>query len=138
MSKQRLYQLVILLSILAYGWLIYNSFFLSTNEEGITVCWFKTISGLPCPACGSTSGIVEIFKGNFHKAFHYNPFAFSSLLILIISSFWVIYDLIFKKDSFYKFYLTVNNKLKKKRIIIPIILLFLIIWAWNIYKFLNS
>ena len=134
MPKRHLYQLVALLSILAYGWLIYNSFFLNTGEEGIIVCWFRTISGLPCPACGSTSGMVEIFKGHFHKAFQYNPFAFSSLLILIIASLWVSYDIVLKKDGFYKFYLTVNEKLKKKRIIIPIILLFLIIWMWNIYK----
>lgn len=134
MPKKQLYQLVALLSVLAYSWLIYNSFFLNTNEEGITICWFKTISGLPCPACGSTAGIVEIFKGHFHKAFHYNPFAYSSLFILIVASLWVIYDIVLKKDGFYKFYLSANNKLKKKRIIIPIILLFLIIWIWNIYK----
>ncbi|MRT91697.1 DUF2752 domain-containing protein [Ancylomarina sp. 16SWW S1-10-2] len=138
MPKQRLYQLVSLLSVLAYGWLIYNYFFLNTSEEGITLCWFKTISGLPCPACGSTSGIIEIFKGNFHKAFYNNPFAFSSLVILIVSSFWVAYDLILTKEGFYKFYIKINNKLKKKRIIIPIILLFFIVWIWNIYKFLNS
>jgi len=134
MPKKHLYQLVSLLSVLAYTWIIYNSFFLKIDEEGIIVCWFRTISGLPCPACGSTSGIVEIFKGNFYKAFHYNPFAFSSLIILLISSLWVSYDIVLKKDGFYKFYLTVNEKLKKKRIIIPIILLFLIIWVWNIYK----
>ncbi|MGZ2368882.1 DUF2752 domain-containing protein [Ancylomarina sp. YFZ004] len=134
MPKKQLYPFVALLSVLAYGWLIYNSFFLNTSEEGITICWFKTISGLPCPACGSTSGIIEIFKGHFHKAFQYNPFAYSSLLILIIASLWVSYDIVLKKDGFYKFYLTVNEKLKKKRIIIPIILLFLIIWIWNIYK----
>ena len=134
MPKKHLYQLVSLLSVLAYTWIIYNSFFLKIDEEGIIVCWFRTISGLPCPACGSTSGMIEIFKGNFYKAFHYNPFAFSSLIILIFSSLWVSYDIVLKKDGFYKFYLTVNEKLKKKRIIIPIILLFLIIWVWNIYK----
>jgi len=134
MPKKHLYQLVASLSILAYGWLIYNFIFLNTGNGGFIVCWFKTISGLPCPACGSTSGIVEIFKGNFHKAFQYNPFAYSSLLILIVASVWVSFDIISQKDGFYKFYLTVNEKLKKKRIIIPIILLFLIIWAWNIYK----
>lgn len=136
MPKKKIYGLVILLSVLAYSWLIYNAFFHKIGEEGITLCWFKTISGLPCPACGSTNGIVEIFRGNFYKAFQYNPFAFSSLIILIVSSFWVIYDLIFKKDGFYKFYSAVNDKLQKKRIIILIILLFLIIWIWNIYKFL--
>lgn len=138
MPKQRLYQLVSLLSVLAYGWLIYNFFFLKTSEEGITLCWFKTISGLPCPACGSTMGIIEILKGNFHKAFYYNPFAFSSLIILIVSSFWVVYDIIFTKEGFYRFYLKINDSLKKKRIIIPIILLFIIVWAWNIYKAINS
>lgn len=137
MPKNKIYGLVILLSVLAYSWLIYNAFFHKIGEEGITLCWFKTISGLPCPACGSTSGIIEIFKGNFYNAFQYNPFAFSSLIILITSSLWVMLDLILKKDSFYKFFLIINDKLKKKRIIIPIILLFLIIWAWNIYKSLN-
>jgi len=134
MPRTRLYGLVILLSILAYSWLIYNLFYLNVSEKAITVCWFKTLSGLPCPACGSTSGIIEIIRGNFSQAFQYNPLSFSSLFILIFASIWVVSDLIRKKDGFHHFYLTINNQLKKKRIIIPIILLFISIWIWNIYK----
>jgi len=134
MLKKNLYQLVILLSVLAYSWLIYNSFFLNTCEGGITVCWFKTISGLPCPACGSTSGIIEIFKGHFLQAFQLNPFSYSSLFILMGSSMWVMYDLIFKKEGFYQFYLNVNIHIKKKRIFIPLLILILSIWIWNIYQ----
>ncbi len=134
MLKKHLYQLVALLSVLAYGWLIYNSFFLSTSEEGITICWFKSLSGLPCPACGSTSGMVEIFKGNFLNAFQLNPFAYSSLFILIGSSIWVVRDLIFRKDSFYQFYLKVNAYIKQKKVFIPLIILILSIWMWNIYR----
>jgi len=137
MPKKKLYGLVILLSILAYSWLIYNFYFLNSSKDGITVCWFKILSGFPCPACGSTSGMIEIFKGHFAQAFQYNPFSFSSLFILLFSSGWVVADLIRKKDGFYHFYHTINNQLKKKRIIIPIILLFIIIWIWNIYKALN-
>lgn len=134
MPKNKLYGLVVCLSILAYTWIIYNSFFLINSEEGITICWFKTISGLPCPACGTTGGMVEIFKGNFLEAFHLNPFAYSSLFLLVFASIWVILDLIRKKDGFYLFYLSTNTKLKKKRIIIPIILLILSVWIWNIFK----
>lgn len=134
MPKHKLYKLVILLSTLAYSWLIYNSFFLSTCEEGITICWFKTLSGFPCPACGSTSGIIEILKGNFINALQLNPFAYSSLFVLIYASIWVVYDLIFKKESFYQFFIKVNTHIKKKRFFIPLIILILSIWIWNIYR----
>jgi len=134
MPKNKLYGLVVILSILAYTWLIYNSFLPIDAEEGITLCWFKRISGLPCPSCGSTSGMAEIFKGNFNQAFQFNPFAYSSLFILVFASSWVIHDLIRKKDGLYQFYLYINIKLKKKRIIIPIILLILSIWIWNIFR----
>jgi hypothetical protein len=134
MPKKHLYQLVTLLSVLAYGWIIYNSFFLNTCEGGIAICWFKIVSGLPCPACGSTSGIIEIFKGNLLQAFQLNPFAYSSLFILISSSIWVVYDLIFKKEGFYQLFLKVNTHIKQKRIFIPLIILILSIWIWNIYQ----
>lgn len=134
MNQSRFYIFIIGISILAYLWLTYNSFFVSDNKEGITICWFKTISGLPCPACGSTSGIIEIFKGHFLRAFLFNPFSYSSLFILIGSSIWVVYDLIFQKESFYLFFLKVNTQLKQKRIFIPLIILILSIWIWNIYQ----
>ncbi len=134
MNQRRFYIFIISISILAYSWLTYNSFFVSNSKEGITICWFKIISGFPCPACGSTSGIIEIFKGNFLHAFQLNPFAYSSLFILIFASIWGVLDLISKKDGFYKFYLSVNTYIKQKRIFIPLILLILSIWIWNIYK----
>jgi hypothetical protein len=134
MNQKRFYIFIIGISILAYSWLTYNSFFVANNGEGITICWFKIISGLPCPACGSTSGIIEIFKGNFINAFQLNPFAYSSLFILVLASIWGLRDLISKKDDFYQFYLNMDTYIKKKRIIIPLILLILSIWIWNIYK----
>jgi len=134
MPRNKIYGLVVILSLLAYTWLIYNSFFLSHSEGGITICWFKKMSGLPCPACGSTNGMLEIFKGNFQRAFQLNPFAYSSLFLLIFASTWVVHDLIRRKDGFYKLYLFVNAKLKQKSVFITLILIISSVWIWNIYK----
>ena len=43
------------------------------NYFGITLCPFKKITGLPCPACGTTRAWVAAFHLDFKAAFHYHP-----------------------------------------------------------------
>jgi len=38
-----------------------------------TICYFKTITGLPCPGCGLTRAFISLYKGNMLEAFMYHP-----------------------------------------------------------------
>ena len=50
------------------------SFFLPTDGLGVTVCWFKSCFGLPCPGCGLTRSVTCISHLEFGKAWDYHPF----------------------------------------------------------------
>ncbi|KAF1300172.1 MULTISPECIES: DUF2752 domain-containing protein [Enterococcus] len=37
------------------------------------MCFFKAITGLPCPGCGMTRAFLHFFSGDFTGAFYYHP-----------------------------------------------------------------
>jgi len=43
---------------------------------GVDLCMFKNSTGLPCPGCGLTRCGSNLVRGNFARAFNYNPFGF--------------------------------------------------------------
>ena len=56
------------------GFALIVSFFLPTEGLGVTMCWFKWLSGLPCPGCGLTRSVTCISQGQFSKAVAFHPF----------------------------------------------------------------
>ncbi len=50
------------------------SFFLPTDGVGITICWIKAYTDLPCPGCGLTRSITCLSQFQFVKAWNYHPF----------------------------------------------------------------
>jgi hypothetical protein len=40
------------------------------------LCWFKALTGLPCPGCGLTHAFCAISHGNIGDAWLFNPFSF--------------------------------------------------------------
>ena len=51
-----------------------SSLFLPPDGLGVTVCWFKSCFGLPCPGCGLTRSVTCISHLEFVKAWNYHPF----------------------------------------------------------------
>lgn len=52
-----------------------------------TVCGFKNLTGLPCPACGLTHSFCALGKGDFRDAFAFNPLG--PLLFLALALTWL-------------------------------------------------
>ncbi|MFH0910079.1 MAG: DUF2752 domain-containing protein [Planctomycetota bacterium] len=42
----------------------------------VEVCWFKRLSGLPCPACGLTRSCTAIAHGRLSEAWAFHPFGY--------------------------------------------------------------
>jgi len=49
---------------------------------GIKLCWFRQVSGLPCPGCGLTRSVCRLAHGQIGEAMSLHPF---SLLLLPFS-----------------------------------------------------
>ena len=45
-------------------------------------CLFRAVTGLPCPGCGITRGVIAIARGDFRKAWHRNPASFGVVAFL--------------------------------------------------------
>lgn len=128
MSRRRLYYLALFLGFAGQLWITYSYFRLERQEEAFNTCIFRRISGLPCPSCGTVHSIVSILHCRFEEAVHENPLGFAGLLLVSVVPFWILADLFSGRESFYRFYGTIDRLLKRKSVFIPLILLILALW----------
>ena len=63
---------------------------LGLDHIGLTPCFFRLATGLPCPTCGSTRALGRLFHLDLPGAFLMNPLAAVSALALIL---WGLVDL---------------------------------------------
>jgi hypothetical protein len=56
----------------------------------LTLCVFKSLTGLPCPTCGSTRALGHLFALDFAGAFAMNPF---TTLAAVLVAGWALGDL---------------------------------------------
>jgi hypothetical protein len=47
------------------------------------LCPLRTLTGIPCPFCGMTTGTVEVLRGNIGGALAANPFSLGLLPVLL-------------------------------------------------------
>lgn len=135
MKKNKLYLFILIACFAGYGWLFFSlqhQHEIQNNE--FSVCFFKNITNVPCPSCGTTRAVMEISKGEISKSILLNPFGIIVALILLICPFWIGYDFLSKKDSFYQFYKKSETFLRKRKVAILFIILVLLNWIWNINK----
>ncbi len=133
MTRKKLYTL---LAVACLGGYIYvgNTIFNVHNPDGFGVCIIKEATGFPCPSCGSTRSVLAILDGHFLEAVYWNPIGVVLSLILTITPFWLLFDVIKHQDSLLKFYTKIENLLRQKAVAIPAIALVLANWIWNYYK----
>ncbi len=119
--------LAIIVFIIAGYFILY---WYSNPIEGYTVCPFKLVTGIPCPACGSTRATIHLLNGHLLKSVQINPFGLVSTILLMISVLWMLLDIFRKKETFFKF-LKKNWSLEIKTLLFLIVI---INWIFNIYK----
>lgn len=78
--------------------------------------------------------MVALLHGDLLHAFYLNPLGFLVLLIMLVTPPWIVVDLVLKKDSLFKGYRILETKLTHPGIAVPMALLLVINWVWNIYK----
>lgn len=132
MKKNKLYFLLLTACFLGYCWLFFS---INYNENlHFSSCFMKNITDIPCPSCGTTRAITQLINGHLKDSLLLNPFGIVVAILMILIPFWIVFDFLFKRDSFYLFYKKTEHFIAKKSIAILLIALVLLNWYWNIKK----
>ena len=134
LERNRLYSILGITCLAGYIWLYYNLYLQNTKSSSESFCMIKRITNIPCPSCGSTRSVSSLLHGDFAGAIYWNPLGLVVLAIMIFLPIWLAVDLILKKDSLLQSYKSTEKTLRKKTVAIPLIILVIINWIWNIYK----
>ncbi|NJO93044.1 MAG: DUF2752 domain-containing protein [Chloroflexia bacterium] len=135
LTRNKLYIFLFSACIAAYSWLFIDFAYLQPyDKDSTSPCIIKNVTGVPCPSCGSTRAIVALFNGDLVGSLHWNPIGLLLSLILIITPFWITYDVVLKRDSLLNFYRKSEKFIRKWYIAIPAIGLIIANWIWNICK----
>lgn len=131
MSRNKLYIFVISFTLIGGVWLLWNYF--DHYNTRLTVCPFRFITGISCPACGSTRTAILLMKGELSSALTVNPLTFITLSGTFISFVWIIIDLMTRQSSFHRAWQSFEQSFKKKGVWIPTAAVVAILWIRNIW-----
>ena len=130
MNRDRLYGLLLLVSLAAAMWIVASWY----NVYMPVGCPFKYVTGLPCPSCGTTRSVIHVIQGNYTEAVATNPLGIPVLLLLLVIPSWIGYDWVSGRGTAVIWYQKVERWLRRRWIAIPLLLLLAANWIWNIYK----
>jgi len=139
MSKpDRKFYLLILTAIAAgYLWLGLTWYADSRAElkgTEYTVCVVKNVSSLPCPSCGSTRTVKNLFLGNISDALRINPLGIFLALGLLIVPVVFIWDIISGTRHLRHAWDWFQIVFSQKWVLILFFVLITANWIWNINK----
>lgn len=124
--KRSLVNLFILLIIL------FASIIIENPDFPYGICIFRTITGLPCPACGMTHSFVAIGHTRIVDGFKFNiigPFLYVGVIAgIFLCIIELIYDRLIIQPLLDRF---------KKQLLFIVIPIVIISWLINIIKYLN-
>ncbi len=134
LERNKLYSKVFIACLAGYIWLYFSNSKSLTENKSVEVCLIKHTTNIPCPSCGSTRAIISLTKGDFFEALSINPMGLIVAIIMLFGPLWIIKDITNKSKSLFVFYQRTEAYLKKPKYAIPLILLIIVNWIWNIKK----
>ncbi|QDH81493.1 DUF2752 domain-containing protein [Echinicola soli] len=117
-----------------YGWLAYQLHAAVSHSHGPTLCLIKNVTGVPCPSCGITRAIMAIIHGDVNGSLYSNPLGLLVATGLVVGPIWLLVDVLWRKETLWKSYQQVEVWLRNPVRAIPLAVVVLINWFWNIYK----
>ena len=134
LNRNKLYALIFIACLAGYVWLYIGLTNDYKQNNSVEVCPIKHFTNIPCPSCGSTRSVILLTKGNLAEAFSTNPIGYIIAIIMLLTPLWITFDIAFKRKTFFEFYKKIERYLKRPQYAIPLILLVIINWIWNITK----
>lgn len=132
LQKRRIYIFLISACAVGYLWLFLSQ---TPVREGFSVCVFKYMWGIPCPACGTTHGVVLLFSGNFSEALACNPNSFIIAAGMLFIPVCALYDFFFKNDLLFRSFVFFCRIFDKKSVLFSFLIFEALIWGYNLWRF---
>lgn len=136
MHPKKFYTLILTLTLAAYGWvgLCFLSIGIDKSSGSVHPCFIKTVTGIPCPSCGTTRSVLLILEGKFYDALQLNPLGFVAVFILMTIPFLFLYDAVKQRKLLFRLFTLSEKVIGNRKSAALLILFFLILWGWNIHK----
>lgn len=93
-------------------------------------CVFKSLTGVPCPGCGTIRSLQLLLKGDVVQSVMVNPLGVILSCVALLSFVWLICDAVRNTDSLYRFF----HKPWPAATIVVAALFTVANWVWNILK----
>ncbi len=114
---------VLYLSVVSMGWV-----------RHIWACPFRWISGIPCPACGTTRAILLLLQGEVSASLRMNPYGLLTLFAILFLNVWFFYDLLKRKNTLDPTFHRLELVFKKHWwVVIPLVIIAFSLWGWRLY-----
>jgi hypothetical protein len=112
------------------GYLFLFLFDRFNNHQHTTLCIFKLTTGIPCPGCGMGRATIELIRGNFAEAYHYNILSIPFSILILIALVWMFLDLFNSRETFFVF---ISKEMKFfYKVLIVVVLI--VDWVVNIIR----
>jgi hypothetical protein len=134
LSRNKLYSLLFVVCLAGYIWIYFSITSINAVTKSAEVCLIKHVTNIPCPSCGSTRSVMSLIKGDFIGALSLNPIGYLIAFIMLVTPIWMLTDIIMRRNTLLNLYQRTETYLRKPIIAIPLILLLIINWIWNINK----
>lgn len=134
MRRNRLYILLFTVTLCGYVWIVYCMNH-PTGQGLWQGCLTKQFLHVPCPSCGTTRSLMCILNGEWTEALTTNPLGYLAATLLLVTPAWICLDLILDTDSLWRTYNTTISLIQRRAVYVPLVMLLLANWIWNIMKF---
>lgn len=131
MSEKKVYFLLSGIALLGY---IYIVVALSgvVNDQ-VSLCMFHNVTGIPCPSCGTTRGMMQLIHGQFTEALRMNALCYVQAFFLLILPVLLVIDLIGNKRTLLYAYNRAIQIINRPWIAFILGVLLLVNWIYLIY-----
>lgn len=102
------------------------------SAGAFTVCPFKLVCGVPCPACGSTSAVLAIFEGD--NPLKYNPLGLLTVGLMAVSLAALVKDILLGSDGLYRTWCRSELLLRQPAVASLAVVVVVVNWLWTISK----
>jgi len=115
------------------AWLLLNVVW----PTGLVVCPIRSVTGMPCPACGTTRGLVHLLHGEPWQAVASNPNVLLVAPAALVFTLSLVVGWLCRKPFAQQIYAQVQQVLSRKRVFAAFVAWELCVWAFLLFRHFN-